>query len=62
MENNQYHKGSFCIYKPMFCQEGYCSECEIYLHRPDVAKSTGHRDGVRDFRKLQEAGARASRS
>ena len=24
------HKGSFCVYTPRFCQEGYCSECEIY--------------------------------
>jgi len=26
MEN---HKGTKCIYRDMFCQEGYCSECGI---------------------------------
>ena len=24
------HKGTWCPYKSLFCQEGYCSECEIY--------------------------------
>jgi hypothetical protein len=27
------HKGSFCVYTPKFCQEGYCSGCEIYLKK-----------------------------
>ena len=31
MLNLEYHKGSFCGYTTVFCQEGYCSECEIYL-------------------------------
>jgi hypothetical protein len=26
----QYHKGQPCICSSTFCQEGYCSECEIY--------------------------------
>jgi hypothetical protein len=30
MVNLEYHKGSFCIYTSMFCQEGYCSGCEFY--------------------------------
>ena len=34
----QYHKGSFCINKSIFCQEGYCSECEIYLRGTSGAK------------------------
>jgi hypothetical protein len=25
----QYHKGQLCVYGSLFCQEGYCSECEI---------------------------------
>jgi hypothetical protein len=33
MKNLEYHKGSFCIYKPIFCQEGYCSGCEIRLEK-----------------------------
>jgi hypothetical protein len=27
------HKGSFCVYTPKFCQEGYCPGCEIYLKK-----------------------------
>ncbi len=27
----QYHKGSPCVFSSIFCQEGYCSECAIYL-------------------------------
>ena len=26
----EYHKGQPCVYKPILCQEGYCSECDIY--------------------------------
>lgn len=29
------HKGLFCIYKTLLCQEGYCSECEIYKRAPN---------------------------
>jgi hypothetical protein len=25
------HKGSFCSHASIFCQEGYCSRCQIYL-------------------------------
>ena len=25
----QSHKGELCVYSKVFCQEGYCSECEI---------------------------------
>ena len=31
MVNLENHKGCFCAYTPQFCQEGYCSRCEIYL-------------------------------
>jgi len=24
------HKGHFCQYVSIFCQEGYCSSCQIY--------------------------------
>jgi hypothetical protein len=30
MINLEYHKGQPCICSSVFCQEGYCSECEIY--------------------------------
>ena len=38
MTNLEYHKGSFCPYKPLFCQEGYCSECMIYIKMPSLSK------------------------
>ena len=25
------HKGQPCLYKKMLCQEGFCSECQIYI-------------------------------
>lgn len=42
MEEN--HKGKFCPYseKVLFCQEGYCRECEVYvIHVLVVEKSDG---------------------
>jgi hypothetical protein len=36
MVNVEYHKGSFCVYKSKFCQEGFCSGCEIYLKKPSL--------------------------
>jgi len=30
MTNLEYHKGSFCIFNSVFCQEGYYVEYEIY--------------------------------
>jgi hypothetical protein len=33
MVSAECHKGSFCVYTPKFCQEGYCSGCEIYLKK-----------------------------
>ncbi len=33
MEDRWNHKGEYCIYTEkdaLLCQEGYCSECEIY--------------------------------
>jgi hypothetical protein len=36
MENIEYHKGSFCVYNSMFCQEGYCPGCDIFIqHETD---------------------------
>jgi len=26
-------KGQACPFKPIVCQEGYCSECEIFITR-----------------------------
>jgi hypothetical protein len=38
MVNMEYHKGSFCVYASAFCQEGYCSGCEIFSKRPMAIK------------------------
>ena len=27
------HKGTWCPYEPVFCQEGICSGCQIYHNR-----------------------------
>ena len=32
------HKGSFCVCSSIFCQEGYCSGCDIYLKKSSPAK------------------------
>jgi len=29
----EYHKGYPCVYKPILCQEGYCSDCAVYLEK-----------------------------
>jgi hypothetical protein len=33
MLNLEYHKGQPCVFKPLLCQEGYCSECIICLEQ-----------------------------
>ncbi len=33
-----YHKGTFCVYASIFCQEGYCSGCEVFLKQSSPAK------------------------
>ncbi len=35
------HKGDFCLYTPNFCQEGYCSRCQIFLKNLSSQKSAG---------------------
>jgi hypothetical protein len=33
MVNPEYHKGQSCAYREILCQEGFCSECIIYLEQ-----------------------------
>jgi hypothetical protein len=61
MGNLEFHKGSFCAYSSIFCQEGYCSACEIYLQRQVNTKPTEHHDNLREIGKLQETGIRGRR-
>ena len=51
MVNLEYHKGAFCVHTPLFCQEGYCSGCDIYLKKSSPAKLVDQGNSVM----LQEA-------
>jgi hypothetical protein len=33
MLNLEYHKGQPCVFKPLLCQEGFCSECIICIEQ-----------------------------
>jgi len=51
--NLEYHKGQFCAYKSVFCQEGYCSECAIY-YQNSLCGVLLHRDAnVKKLRKIE---------
>ena len=45
MVNTECHKGSFCVFTPKFCQEGYCSGCEIYLKKSSPIRKEDRRLG-----------------
>ena len=47
MVNQEYHKGSFCVYTSIFCQEGYCFACEIYRKRSARTRQVARREGVK---------------
>ena len=53
MVNQEYHKGSFCVYTSVFCQEGYCSECEVYRKRLAVVKSIDQMEDVSSQKRRQ---------
>ena len=54
MANLQNHKGSFCNYKSIFCQEGYCAGFEIYLRvESSAAKINGRQYNIKNIRELQ---------
>ena len=55
MVNLEYHKGAFCVNTPLFCQEGYCSGCDIYLKKSSSAKLVDQRNGV-----VQQEASRSS--
>jgi hypothetical protein len=54
MVNLESHKGSFCNYGEKFCQEEYCSRCEIYLNQKPLLKRVVSK-GIKDYRDLQWA-------
>jgi hypothetical protein len=47
MVNLEYHKGSFCVYTSVFCQEGYCSGCEIYSKMSSATEQIDQREVVK---------------
>ena len=53
MINLEYHKGTFCSYSSMFCQEGYCIECHIYLRNRLSIKTEGYQIKTSEDRKLR---------
>ena len=62
MLNIQYHKGSFCIYKPIFCQEGYCTECVQSLAKTNGPIPMVHPENFKNPYELQQTGAQTSLS
>ena len=54
MVNLEQHKGSFCVYSSIFCQEVFCSECEIYLKRPSATKNV-NRHKILQLQKTPES-------
>ena len=56
MVNLEYHKGSFCVHTPIFCQEGYCAGCEIYKQISATGETgNDHRVATRPRRTPQVA-------
>jgi predicted metallo-beta-lactamase superfamily hydrolase len=51
--NLEYHKGSFCVYSSVFCQEGYCSECEIYRKKSMLIEQKDRRDSMKSQKARQ---------
>lgn len=39
------HKGLKCLYRDIFCQEGFCQDCQVYLD----LKEEGVRFNLIDF-------------
>ena len=37
MVNLEYHKGELCAHSAILCQEGFCSECIIFLEKRQKA-------------------------
>ena len=62
VQNIQFHKGSFCIYKPIFCQEGYCNECIQSLAKTNDPISVIHSEHYKNTYKLQQTGAQSGLS
>ena len=52
MLNLECHKGQPCNLKPIFCQEGFCSECIIYLEQaPPIVPESHEVDKLFAFKR-----------
>jgi hypothetical protein len=62
MINLEHHKGSPCIYSSRFCQEGYCSGCDVYLSKSLSIELKKRQPGMsmekEKYLKLEHAGIR----
>lgn len=55
MINEDFHKGERCIFSTEMCQEGYCSECIIFIDRVteleesvEIGRETARRNTSRE--------------
>jgi hypothetical protein len=56
MINLEYRKGQTCKFKPILCQEGYCSECYISATNSSMTSQTylmDNKERPLDKRRLQ---------
>jgi hypothetical protein len=56
MINLEYHKGQTCKFKPILCQEGFCSDCYISVINSSMASQaylTDNRERPLDKRRLR---------
>ena len=49
----EYHKGQPCVYKPILCQEGYCSECGVYYRSLLHSESLNEDDDEKNLSKVK---------
>ena len=53
--NVEYHKGYPCVYKAILCQEGYCSDCAIYLEKSQGLDWVNEETRVKNPRKTKRS-------
>lgn len=51
----EYHKGYPCVYSPILCQEGYCSDCAVYLEKSWGMAWVNEETGVENPSKAKRA-------
>ena len=56
------HKGTDCIYNDMFCQEGYCNECQIAIDFIKIQAEVINKYGRINRTRKDEIGSTTSES